>query len=96
MDASPTKAWIILNSSNPQWAPHFQWAFGLRPSEELYDLSKDPHQIQNMADDPNYATIKSQLAQQLHGYLQTAEDPRVVETPPRFERPPFTDPQTRD
>ncbi len=32
------------------------WAFfGKRPAEELYDLEKDPHQINNLANDPNFA-----------------------------------------
>ena len=29
--------------------------FGERPAEELYDLAKDPHQINNLAADPAYA-----------------------------------------
>ncbi len=96
MDASPTKAWVILNGENPQWAPYFRLAFDRRPGEELYDLKSDPNQVQNVADDPKYATVKEQLAQQLQSYLSTAQDPRVVETPPRFERPPFTDPMSRN
>ena len=32
------------------------WAFfGKRPSEELYDLEKDPHQVNNLANDPRFA-----------------------------------------
>ncbi len=34
----------------PEWA-----FFGKRPAEELYDMEKDPHQINNLADDPKYA-----------------------------------------
>ncbi len=29
--------------------------FGLRPNEELYDMSKDPHQINNLASNPEFA-----------------------------------------
>ena len=29
--------------------------FGKRPSEELYDMEKDPHQVKNLADDPKFA-----------------------------------------
>ena len=32
--------------------------FGVRPKEELYDLSKDPHEIHNLAGDPAF---KSEL-----------------------------------
>lgn len=34
----------------PEWA-----FFGKRPAEELYDLEKDPHQVNNLATDPAYA-----------------------------------------
>ncbi|MEP4078538.1 MAG: sulfatase [Haloferula sp.] len=29
--------------------------FGLRPKEELYEIARDPHQINNLAGDPKYA-----------------------------------------
>jgi arylsulfatase A-like enzyme len=29
--------------------------FGKRPSEELYEMEKDPHQVNNLADDPKFA-----------------------------------------
>ena len=38
MDASPTKAWLILHGNDPQWKSYFDRAFGKRPAEELYDL----------------------------------------------------------
>ncbi|HAV12877.1 MAG TPA: phosphate ABC transporter substrate-binding protein [Opitutae bacterium] len=31
--------------------------FGKRPLEELYDLSKDPHQVENLAADPRYTCV---------------------------------------
>ncbi|MGB5668751.1 MAG: hypothetical protein WBM53_18085 [Maribacter sp.] len=29
--------------------------FGLRPQEELYDIGNDPHQINNLTKNPDYA-----------------------------------------
>src|SRR5262249_17645319 len=45
MDASPTKAWLVAHRNDPKWKWHYEYAFGLRPGEELYDLSKDPDQV---------------------------------------------------
>jgi hypothetical protein len=43
----------------------FQLCFAKRPAEELYDLSKDPHQINNVAGHPEYAAAQKQLRAQL-------------------------------
>ena len=34
--------------------------------KELYDLQKDPFELQSHHDDPAYASIKAQLATRLH------------------------------
>ena len=51
----PTKRLRELHASGelgkiPEWA-----FFGKRPAEELYDLEKDPHQVNNLAGDPAFA-----------------------------------------
>ncbi|WP_202797457.1 sulfatase-like hydrolase/transferase [Chthoniobacter flavus] len=94
MDASPTKAWLILHQNDPAWKWHFDRAFGKRPAEELYDLQKDPDETKNVADDPAYATRKDQLSKELMGKLTDAADPRVTGDGLTFDRPPFTDPVT--
>ena len=91
MDASPTKAWVILNRDMPEWKWNFQRAFGKRPAEELYDLRKDRDQTQNVADDPAYALQKVRLASELISRLKAVNDPRVTAHPVPFENPPFTD-----
>lgn len=59
MDASETKAWLIEHRNDPQWRWHYDFAFAKRPEFELYDLKKDPDQVNNVATDPNYAEIKA-------------------------------------
>lgn len=90
MDASPTKAWIIGHFDDPRYRWIYDLAFGKRPAEELYDLSKDPDQVKNVAADPAYAATRERLAAQLLSVLKAAEDPRVGPEPVKFERPPFT------
>jgi N-sulfoglucosamine sulfohydrolase len=91
MDASPTKAWLIEHRDDPMWKWHYDFAFGKRPSEELYDLKKDPNQTDNVAANPAYAKTKQEMSSRLMKLLTEAGDPRVTGDGQTFERPPFTD-----
>lgn len=91
MDASPTKSWLITHREDPKWKWHYEFAFGKRPAEELYDLRKDPYLIKNVAADPAYAAVKTEFAGRLMQKLTDAKDPRVTGDRMTFERPPFTD-----
>jgi arylsulfatase A-like enzyme len=91
MDASPTKAWLVLHRNEPQWKRFYDIAFARRPGEELYDLRKDPFQMNNVTADAKYAKDKARLSAQLMKILTDAGDPRVTGDANTFERPPFTD-----
>lgn len=91
MDASPTKAWLVMNRQDPVWAHVIDLAFARRPAEELYDLRNDPDQIRNVADDPSYSTVKEEMSRRLMQILREQNDPRVTEEGGVFERSPFTD-----
>ncbi|MEM9283916.1 MAG: sulfatase-like hydrolase/transferase [Verrucomicrobiota bacterium] len=39
-----------------------------KPVEELYDLEKDPHEINNLAEDPDFQTIKEEMAEALFAW----------------------------
>jgi uncharacterized sulfatase len=95
MDAGPTKAWLIAHRDDPAWKWHYDYAFAKRPEEELYDLRKDPEQMQSVATDPAYAEAKAKLAAQLMDVLKNAGDPRVTGDGGAFDRPPFSDPETK-
>ncbi|MCY1721118.1 sulfatase [Prolixibacteraceae bacterium Z1-6] len=88
LDASPTKAWIVKNRNNGN-EKFYQFAFGKRPSEELYAIAGDPFQIKNLADDPSYENIKTQLREQLLKELKATGDPRVTGDGQTFERMPY-------
>ncbi len=91
MDASPTKAWLVAHRNDPAWKWHYDYAFGKRPAEELYDLRRDPDQTKNVAADPAYATTKTELGERLIKTLTEVGDPRITGDGQTFERPPFTD-----
>lgn len=39
-----------------------------KPTVELYDLRSDPHEVNNLADDPKYADIKAELLSELDNW----------------------------
>jgi arylsulfatase A-like enzyme len=93
MDSGPTKAWLVLNRENVsvQGPRFYQWAFGKRPAEELYDLREDPDQVKNLAGESGYAEIQEKMAQRLMGVLKEAGDPRVTGDGSTFDKAPYTE-----
>ncbi|MBI1370818.1 MAG: sulfatase-like hydrolase/transferase [Planctomycetes bacterium] len=84
-DDGPTKAFIIEHRDDPQYAKYFEWNFAKRPAEELYDLSKDPDQLHNVATDPEYKEVRERLSKQLTEELRETADPRVVGGADKFD-----------
>jgi N-sulfoglucosamine sulfohydrolase len=92
MDAGPTKAWLVGHRNDPKWQPYYQRAFGKRPREELYVLADDPHQVHNVAADPKYAKVRTELHERLMAELKRTGDPRVTGDGSYFEKPPLAGP----
>lgn len=89
LDASPTKAWMIAERFNPKYRPYFELGFGKVPMYELYAIKSDPHQIHNLATNPDYDSIRQELHKSLIGRLTELKDPRILEDGKMFENPPF-------
>ncbi len=89
MDASPTKAWLVRQYTEPAWQWHYDYAFAKRPAEELYDLKNDPDETRNLAAEPAFAQTKRELSERLLKILTDAHDPRVLGDGHTFDRPPF-------
>jgi N-sulfoglucosamine sulfohydrolase len=91
MDSSPTKAWLVHHRGDKQVRKLFEMGFGKFPAEELYDLREDPHYMRNLAGNSACEEIRQELSDRLMGVLEKQNDPRITESPCRFENAPFTD-----
>jgi hypothetical protein len=88
-DGSPTKSYMIKHREDPEGAKLFELAFGKRPAEELYDLGKDPAQINNVAGKAEYAKVQKKLADTLTAELKATKDPRALGNGDVFETYPY-------
>jgi len=61
IDGGPTKALLLDRRADPAIAPFFSLATAKRPAEELYDLRKDPAQIDNVAGRAEYRDDQRRL-----------------------------------
>ena len=53
-------------------------AYVHRAPEELYDLSKDPQEARNVANDPHYAATLKELRQRLQDWRKRTNDPWLI------------------
>ncbi len=90
IDEGPTKNWFILNREKPQYKNEWELAFGLRPYEELYDLSKDPYEMNNLAKLQKYAPVRENLSGMMDSIMNATKDPRVDNDNCIFDAAPFT------
>ncbi len=49
-----------------------------RPRHELYDLQNDPHEIDNLADNPDYGSVLAELQAKLKAWQKSTRDPWIV------------------
>ena len=75
IDPSPTKQQLRLNPENLDF--HAKLAFSQKPPEELYDLKRDPQQLNNVANSREYRRTKDLLRRKLTAELIRNNDPRM-------------------
>ena len=76
VDPSPTKT--LLMEKREEYKKFYDLAFAKRPGVELYDLSKDPGQVTNIAGESEYVSVQAELEKQLKEYLIKTKDPRLT------------------
>jgi hypothetical protein len=58
-----------------------------RPSEELYDVINDPHEMYNLSENPNYKHVLIEFRQALHDWSKHTDfQVPTVRTPDEFDR----------
>jgi len=71
---SPTYQGILRRGDDKLGERSFK-AYLQRPREELYDLGKDPKELNNLADDPEHAAILAELRQAVRQFQKDTIDP---------------------
>jgi len=77
-DGSPTKTEILnlmRSGGSVDWG---NLAFGKRVEYELYDLEGDRDCLVNLADEPEYASRRKEMIDQMQFHLRKQGDPRVL------------------
>jgi N-sulfoglucosamine sulfohydrolase len=87
-DNGPTKAFILQNRGKIG-NRFFELCFGKRPTEELYITSKDPDQVVNVANSPEYEAVKKELRAQLEEWMKKTADPRLASDDNRWDEYPY-------
>lgn len=96
VDGSPTKTICINAGDNPKTVKYWQWSFGKRDSEELYNLHVDKNCLNNLADDPEYTDVLDSLKHKLFTKLKEQKDPRMFGHGNVFDNYPYANPKTKN
>lgn len=90
-DRGPAKSFLVTNKTDPAVEPFYTRAYAKRPAEELYDLSSDPGQVNNVAGESAYAGPQSELRAELDKWMTQINDPRRPgsDNPDIFDSYPF-------
>ena len=81
IDPSPSKQALRLNRDKPAFRKLANLAFTSHAPDELYDLKKDPDQLNNVAKKSRYQSDLVRLKKQLETELRASNDPRAVAKP---------------
>ncbi|MDQ3289123.1 MAG: sulfatase [Pseudomonadota bacterium] len=74
-DVAESPSWQAMLATGAPVGQRSQQAFLRRPSEELYDLTTDPLELRNLADDPAHAAALALLRAELDQHRARTRDP---------------------
>jgi len=79
------RSWVEKAKTDPDAAGKVEM-YVRRPAEELYDLQKDPYELNNLADDPRFRPLMDSLRKQLLAWMDQQGDKGVETEMLAFER----------
>ncbi|HMV47048.1 MAG TPA: sulfatase-like hydrolase/transferase, partial [Blastocatellia bacterium] len=86
IDGGPSKELLLSRRDDPLIGKFFKLAMDKRPAEELYDLKKDPWEINNVADKADYAAARRKLRAELDKWMRDTKDPRAISDDDRWDQ----------
>ena len=90
-DGSPTKTTLLNGRRNgTDTSGLWQLNFGKRPAVEVYNIAADPYCVNNLADDPELATLIAGIEEEMITELRAQGDPRVMGNGKVFDRYPYS------
>lgn len=89
IDNGPAKQFLVKNRNNPTYEKEVKWSIEKRPAIELYDLKKDPNQLNNVAESSIYNKIKKELGESLTKWRWRTNDPLVNNENDPFDTYPY-------
>jgi len=89
IDGGPSKSLLLDRRAEPAIARYFHLATAKRPAEELYDLRRDPQQLDNVAGRPAHRDAQQHLRQELDRWMRDTGDPRATLDDDRWDRFPY-------
>lgn len=87
IDGGPSKAFLLAHRS--EYPRLTDLATAKRPADELYNLRKDPNQQHNVVELPSNQAALANLRQQLQGWRQRTNDPRLTPKGDLIETYPY-------
>jgi hypothetical protein len=77
VDTTAVKDVLLAHQKEPAFQKYVSLIFAKRPEEELYDLRKDPDQLQNVAGDPSNAERLAEFRSLVQEWMKATDDPRI-------------------
>jgi arylsulfatase A-like enzyme len=78
--------WLRMQAAGQLSGPAALWMRTSRPPEELYDVRRDPHQIENVAAEPAHRATLERMRAAVHEWMTRVGDQGLINEPEMIQR----------